>query len=115
MDGHPITARPSDFLTRWGKWVLRNPASAGFLGVLCLVFTLLSQMAIADLDVFVDASMNVVVIILASIVTVSLMLAGMRPSEFRYPKEFIASVYSCLLPVIGGIGLFSMVIRLCLQ
>jgi hypothetical protein len=114
LEGFPIRARRADLLTRSGKWVIRNRAASSFLGLLAIVFLLFSQTAIADLEVYVEASENVIVVVLVSTMAVSAYLFVLRGPEIRFFQEFVASLYACTVFVIAAIGLMTFVVRFAL-
>ena len=111
LDGFPILAKPTHFLTRFAKWSLRNPAWAATVAMLALVLTLFSQTAVADINVYMEASGNVLAIITISSIAAGVLAVLLRPEGRKSLKEFCAICFCLAMFFIGGIGLLTLVVR----
>lgn len=111
LDGFPILAKPTHFLTRCAKWSLRNPAWATAAALVALVFTLFSQTAVADIEVYLQASENVFAIIIVSSVAAGVLAAFLRPQGRKSIKEVCAICFCLAMFFVGGIGVLTLVVR----
>ncbi|MDE0867284.1 MAG: serine/threonine-protein kinase [Rubripirellula sp.] len=111
LSGFPIHAKPTHFLTRSAKWCLRNPAWAVAIALLAVMSCLFSQTAIADLSVYVNASSNVLAIILLSSIAAIFLAVCLRPEGRKSSKELCAIAFCLLVFFTGAIGILSLLVR----